>query len=41
MRKDTGALMDSIYDDLKPYIEQAEFPTWLPQKLGQVGMNGL
>ena len=34
-------MMDSIYKDLLPYIESTEFPTWLPDKLKPLGINGL
>ena len=41
MRKETSKLMDSIYKDLLPYIESTEFPTWLPEKLKPLGINGM
>ena len=41
MRKDTSAMMDSIYKDLLPYVESTEFPTWLMQKVADLGVNGM
>ena len=34
-------MMDSIYKDLLPYIESTEFPSWLPDKIKPLGINGL
>lgn len=41
MRKDTSAMMDSIYKDLLPYVESTEFPTWLIKKIAALGINGM
>ena len=41
MRKETGQMMDSIYNDLLPYIERTDFPDWLPSKFKPLGVNGL
>ena len=41
MRKDTAKMMDSIYKDLLPHLEATTFPTWLPDKIKPLGINGL
>ena len=41
LRKATGKMMDDIYSDLLPYVEKAEFPSWLPNKIKELGINGL
>lgn len=41
MRKATAKVMDDCYKDLLPFIESTEFPSWLPEKLKPLGINGL
>ena len=41
MRKATAKVCDDMYQDLLPYIEKTEFPSWLPDKLRPLGINGL
>ena len=41
MRKETSDMMDSIYKDLLPHVEATTFPTWLPDKIKPLGINGL
>ena len=41
MRKATAKVMDACYNDLLPYVDSAEFPSWLPEKLKPLGINGL
>lgn len=41
MRKATAKASDEMYKDLLPYIEKTEFPSWLPDKLRPLGINGL
>lgn len=41
MRKAMANMMDSIAQDFLPYVESTEFPTWLPDKIKPLGINGL
>ena len=41
MRKATAKAMDDCYQDLLPFVESTEFPSWLPDKLKPLGINGL
>ena len=41
MRKATAKVMDDCYKDLLPHIEATTFPTWLPDKLKPLGLNGM
>ena len=41
MRKATQKVMTDCYQDLLPFVESTEFPTWLPEKLKPLGINGL
>ena len=41
MRKDTSAMMESIYKDLLPHVEATTFPVWLPEKIKSLKINGL
>jgi len=41
MRKATAEAMEAMYKDLLPHLEAASFPTWLPDKLKPLGINGL
>ena len=41
MRKETAKVMEECYKDLLPHVEATTFPTWLPDKLKPLGINGL
>ena len=41
MKKETSKVCDEFYKDLLPHVEAATFPTWLPDKLKPLGINGL
>ena len=41
MRKETSKVCDEFYKDLLPHVEATTFPTWLPDKLKPLGINGL
>jgi len=34
-------MMQDISADMIPYVESAEFPAWLPEKIRPLGINGL
>jgi len=40
MRKETSKVSDEIYKDLLPHVEASTFPSWLPDKLKPLGING-
>jgi len=41
MRKETAAVMESAYKDFIPHTEATTFPTFLPDKLRPLGIDGL
>ena len=41
MRKNTAAMMESIYQDLLPHVEATTFPPFLPGKIRPLGICGL
>ena len=40
-RKATGKLMEEIYDDLIPHINDCSFPFWVIPKFQKLGISGL
>ena len=41
MRKEISKVCDEFYKDLLPHVEAATFPSWIPDKLKPLGINGL
>lgn len=41
LRRETGKMMDLVAPDLLPHLEATTFPTFIIDKIREVGFNGL